>query len=245
MTASLTIDPAVLSQFPEVAVWGFIASGVDRLRAVDDTALEEHWRAAGDAIGKEGVSIELLASHPAVAAWRNATTAQRLKPSTYKSSVESLVRRVLKEGSLRTPIPLVDIYCAVSARHLAPAGGYDLSLLPSRDLWLRHGRPGRDQFEPLGGRAADMPVTEQVVVYAAADTVICWSFNHRDSRTTALQSETTDAVFFSEAVTAEGSERAKRAMVDLADAVRSLGGSAGAVRGCSAEQPRMELSPPS
>jgi lysyl-tRNA synthetase class 2 len=216
------------------------AGNLEGTGALDQARLAELWQSARDAVTAEGITIERAADHPLIAAWRSATTAQKLKPSTYKSSVESLVRRVLKDGAVHTPLPLVDAYCAASVKHLAPVGAYDLALLPSRDVSVRHGQPD-DHFDPLGGRREDMPVTERIVVYAAGSTVICWSFNHRDSRLTSLQPTTRDAVFFAEAVTDEGRVRAERALLELGELIVSVGGTIGNLAHCSASSPQQTV----
>ena len=170
------------------------------------------------------MSIERLANHPVVADWRAAIAACGLKPSTYKGSVEQLVRRTLKSGPLHTPLPLVDIYCDVAARHLAPLGAYDVGSLPSTAIVLRLADAAVDEFHPLGAaRDDEMPLTAKVAVYAAGTTVICWAYNCRDSRDTCLVSDTDVGLFLGEAVTSRQHEPLRAAFDDLRDRLTSAG----------------------
>ena len=63
-----------------------------------------------------------VAEHPKVVSWRNAYRAFGAKPAEHRSSIEALVRRVLKPDSLPTISPLVDIGSILSLRHLMPVG---------------------------------------------------------------------------------------------------------------------------
>ena len=196
MTVRIVIDPVVAQRWPQVVVRGFHASGLDRA-SIDVPPISEvisELTAAGVA------DAHALATHELVAPWRDAVSACGLKASRYKSSAEALARRFLKNDRVTTGVPAVDLYCAVSAKNLAPLGAYDVERLPATRIDLRHARPG-DEFAPLGGDTAAMPLSQAVVVYAAANTVLCWSFNHRDSSSTCLRPTTTRAVFVGEAVT--------------------------------------------
>ena len=150
-----------------------------------------------------------------IAGWRDAFRKQGLKPATYRSSPEALARRLLRGQSLTTPLPVVNTYNAVSIRFLAPIGGYDVDRLPGHDIDLRFARPSQDIFTPLGGRREDMPLLDEVVVYAAGDEITCWAFNHRDSARTCLREETQKVLFLSEAVTIEQKDVSLLALQEL------------------------------
>lgn len=241
---TLRLDATVLERFPELSVGGFAVEGVDRAAAaLDQAVLEGLWAGARAALDGAGARLETAAELPPVRGWRQAFAACGVKPSTYRSSVEALVRRVLKEGAVRTPIAAVTAYCALSVRHLAPLGGYDADRLPSREVVVRAARPGADRFSPLGGRAEDMPLGERVVVYASGDTVICWSFNHRDSRDTCLVEETRAAVFFGEALSAEGRADVAAALEALRTLLVSCGARATPIAFADAAAPVLALSP--
>ncbi len=221
-------------------VGGFVASGLISASAVLAEAALPYDTAAE--LVAAGVSIERLADHPVVADWRAAIAACGLKPSTYKGSVEQLVRRTLKSGPLHTPLPLVDVYCDVAARHLAPLGAYDVGLLPGPEIALRLADPGADEFHPLGAaRDDEMPLTPTVAVYAAGTTVICWAYNCRDSRDTCLVSDTDVGLFLGEAVTARQHEPLRTAFADLRDRLTGAGATVGEAQFASATNMAIDI----
>lgn len=232
------IDRRVAEVFPEVAVGGFLAGDLD---AVDWDDAAGAFTATAEELEAQGVTLQNLTEDPRVAGWRDAIGRCGLKPSTFKSSPEQLARRVLKGQDVSTPLPLVDAYCAVSVRHLAPMGAYDLARLPQPRVTLRHGRPEEDRFLPLGGRPEDMPVTDAVVVYGCGDEVICWAFNHRDSRVTCLTPDTPVAAFFTEAVSGAQRAASEAALAEMARRLEEAGARVGAIRFADAAEPQRSL----
>ena len=174
-----------------------------------------------------GVTIEGLASEGVIADWRGAIQACGLKPSTYKSSPEQLARRLLKSGPLHTPLVLVDVYCDVATRWLAPMGAYDVASLPTGAVELRLALPDTDVFHPLGAKDGEMPLTPRVAVYADGSTVICWAYNCRDSRDTCLQENTDVGLFIGEAVTSRQHDPLRSALEDLRERLAGAGAAAG------------------
>ena len=195
----------------------------------DDTA---------QALVSQDVTIELVADHPLIRDWRTAIAACGLKPSTWKSSPEQLARRTLKSGPVQTGLALVDLYCEVATRHLAPLGGYDVDRLPGEPIVLRMARPD-DRFVPLGG--GDIPLTDKVAVYAAGSTVLCWAYNCRDSRETCLTEDTDTGLFRGEAVTARQHDALRTALSDLAGRLSAAGAEVGPVVFADAEHPEITI----
>jgi len=234
----LQIEDRIAEAYPDVRVAGCAATGIDRAAAglvVPDVA------SVAEDLAAIGATIEQLASHPRVAPWREATGRAGLKPSTYRSSPEALARRFLKGAGVTTGLPVVDAYCALSARHLAPLGAYDVDCLPpGAPIDLRHGRPG-DAFAPIG--AGDVPLSESVAVYAAGATILCWDFNHRDSRDTCLEAGTTTALFLGEAVHPDQHDALDAALADLAELLAGAGATVGPIRVATAVAPRVEIEP--
>lgn len=195
----LEIEEGILRSFPDVRVGGFLTAGLDAMADVT-YGLPSRWESARSELLAQGLTIENLTADSRIASWRDAFKRSGLKPSTYRNSPEQLARRLLRGENISTPLPLVNVYCALSAAHLAPLGGYDLDRLPAMEVTLRYARAEQDSFHPLGGRREDMPLTPNVAVYASGTEVICWSFNHRDSLLTCLKQQTRRAVFLGEAV---------------------------------------------
>ena len=183
-TAAAAIDPAVLALQPGYAVAIVVAGDVgngpsdphsDALLA----AAEADLRARG---------LARAADDPHLAAWRAAFSAFGAKPSRYPSSAEALASRVLKGGELPRVNRLVDLYNAVSVRHLIPVGGEDADQL--------RGAPRltvADGGEPFDGD--DGPPGPGEIVWRDDAGVTCRRWNWRQGRRTALTEATTRALF--------------------------------------------------
>lgn len=239
MSADIRIEigPAILERFPECRVGGFLACGLHS--AIRRLRLEGAGTLAAP-LTVQGVSIEELSEEPRIREWRRAFQQIGLKPSTWKSSPEQLARRLLKGSWISTPLPLVNLYSAVSVKHLTPMGAYDVARLPAPSVTLRLPREG-DVFHPLGGRPEDMPLRPQVAVYASGSEVICWAFNHRDSATTCLRTETDLGLFMAEAVANIQHDSLEIALSELARDLREAGADVGEPALVHAKSPSMNL----
>jgi DNA/RNA-binding domain of Phe-tRNA-synthetase-like protein len=147
----------------------------------------------------------------------------KVRPSAFRASIESLLRRALGGADLALPIASVNLYNAVSLDALAPMGAYDMAKLPPEPMRLRFADPARDRFTPLGGKAEDFPFNPDLVVSASGNTVLCWGFNHRDNVETALDAQSDDIVFLSEALNPEDGVRSAKAVGEVKARLASVG----------------------
>jgi DNA/RNA-binding domain of Phe-tRNA-synthetase-like protein len=224
------IAPAVAARFPGIEIHAIRAHGF--LAGAGKLDHEEQLRQAVARVATLGIDKEKLAAYPPLARWREGYAALKVRPSAFRASIESLLRRALSGADLSLPIASVNLYNAVSLDALAPMGAYDMTKLPPEPMLLRFADPARDHFIPLGGKAEDFPLNPDLVVYASGDTVLCWGFNHRDNADTALDAQSDDIVFFYEALNPEDSVRSGNAVgavkarlaaigVDCSDPVRA------------------------
>lgn len=207
------------SLFPAARIGLAIARGVDNTAAGEVTGALLATEVAAAAAVLEGVEI---ASHPAVAPWRDAYARFGAKPSKFRSSIESLLRSA-QSGRLRSISPLVDLYNAASLRHQLPCGGEDLAAIVG-DIRLTRARGG-EAFRTIGAERDDPPPPGEVI-YADDDGAICRCFNWREADRTKLTAGTTDALLVVESLPAHPPALLDSALAELAALVRAhLGGS--------------------
>ncbi len=165
-----------------------------------------------------------LSQIPGVAAWRAAYKGFGIKQTSYRSSVERLVKRVLAGDALPAIHPLVDIYNAVSLTHVFCCGADDRAKLTG-PLAFRFSREG-DSFLDMGvpdGEDPSSPPKPGEVVYADGATVLCRRWNWRQDLRTAIGAETRDAIL---TIQANGPGDLDAAIADFADlAARHCGAS--------------------
>jgi DNA/RNA-binding domain of Phe-tRNA-synthetase-like protein len=138
-----------------------------------------------------------LSAIPGVAAWRRAYRQFGIKKTSYRSSVERLMKNVLAGTALPEITGFVDCYNAVSLAHVLPAGADDLDRVAG-DLAFRRSRPDDDfldmgALDVAGRPLADTPKPGEVV-YADAAKVLCRRWNWRQDARSAIRPETRRAV---------------------------------------------------
>ena len=164
-----------------------------------------------------------MATHPAVAPWREAYRAFGIKPAKQRSSIENLLRAAVA-GTVRSINPLVDLYNAVSLRHLLPCGGEDLREIRGTIRLMR--AEGGEAFVPLGSTEPQPPQPGEVI-YRDDGGVICRAWNWREAARTKLTEQTTDAFLCIEALPPIKATALEAACSDLAAFITThLGGTA-------------------
>ncbi|MCA1667260.1 MAG: hypothetical protein LC793_07650, partial [Thermomicrobia bacterium] len=193
MTTRFIIAPSFWSLFPAAQIGVVIVRGVDNTRHADVCAALL-WKAMDEAAQRIGDAE--MATHPAVAPWRDAYRAFGVKPAKQRSSIENLLRSAVA-GTLRSINPLVDLYNTVSLRHALPCGGEDLRAIQG-DIRLTRA-VGGEEFVPLGS-AEPQPPQPGEVIYCDDSGVICRAWNWREAERTKLTERTTDAFLCIEAL---------------------------------------------
>jgi DNA/RNA-binding domain of Phe-tRNA-synthetase-like protein len=132
-----------------------------------------------------------LSALPAVAAWRGAYRAFGIKKTSYRSSVERLIKRVLAGDALPEVNGLVDAYNAASVEHGLCLGCDDLDLT-SGAFEYRYAR-ATDTFVDMSaaeGEDPNDPPKAGEVVYADERHVLCRRWNWRQDARTIVTPET-------------------------------------------------------
>jgi DNA/RNA-binding domain of Phe-tRNA-synthetase-like protein len=188
----------IADRFPDFRVAVVTATGVsvaaDRPAALDrligdyETDCRKRWS------GTE------LSEIPGIVVWRRAYRAFGIKRTSYRSSVERLVKNVLAARRLPSINSFVDTYNAVSLRHVMPSGADDLDHVVG-DLAFRYSRPGDSFLDMAGGEAGEGeaagavdPPKEGEVVYADREKVLCRRWNWRQDARSLVTAATKRAV---------------------------------------------------
>ncbi len=144
---AVAVDPEIHDRHPDYVAVVLLASGLangpsDAESDAQLDAAEAQLRASG---------LAKATDHPHIASWRSAFSAFGAKPSRYPSSAEALVTRALKGQPLPRVNALVDLYNAVSVRHVVPLGGEDADRLEG-PLRLAHATTASASSTPRPAR---------------------------------------------------------------------------------------------
>jgi DNA/RNA-binding domain of Phe-tRNA-synthetase-like protein len=136
-----------------------------------------------------------LSAIPGVAAWRSAYKGFGIKKTSYRSSVERLIKRVLAGDRLPAINTFVDIYNTISLQHGFCIGADDLDKI-APPVAFRYARPG-DSFLDMGAEAGDDPndpPKDGEVVLADTRHVLCRRWNWRQDMRSAITPATKRAL---------------------------------------------------
>ena len=152
------------------------ASGVQHPQVARD-ALEEACRAM--------TSKDVPWADAHIAAWGEAFKQFGAKPARTPSSVEALRKRVLRDGSLPSIDPVVDLYNAISIKYALPIGGENAAAYIGNPRLVR--ADGSEAFDTLkdGAPATERPEPGEVIWRDDAG-VTCRRWSWRQGRRTRL-----------------------------------------------------------
>jgi DNA/RNA-binding domain of Phe-tRNA-synthetase-like protein len=194
-----SIEP-VLDAFPGYRVGVVVAEDL-RVPEASPPAWDARMTAIEAGVRARWGGME-LSQIPGVADWRAAYKAFGIKRTSYRSSVERLVKNVLAGRLLPRINGLVDIYNALSAEYVLPAGADDLDEVVG-DLCFRPGGPG-DSYIRLGDAdGAEDPPKPGEIVYADAEKVLCRRWNWSQDARSAVTPATRRAVVTFQSLGAE------------------------------------------
>ena len=188
----LSIEPLV-ERFPDFRV-AFVLAEALTVAPLRSGRLGEDIAAAEAGCRARWGGMELSAI-PGVAAWRTAYKGFGIKKTSYRSSVERLIKRVLAGQPLPEINALVDLYNLTSLESGLCLGCDDLDKT-SGDLAFRFSKPD-DSFVDMGAETGDDPNDPPKageVVYADARHVLCRRWNWRQDSRTASSEKTRRAV---------------------------------------------------
>jgi DNA/RNA-binding domain of Phe-tRNA-synthetase-like protein len=179
-----TISQDIFERFPGYCRGVVLA--FDMHNGTSPDKLVQMLRAAEMHVRQE-TTIENIAEHPRIKAWREAYKAFGAKPSEYRSSVEAMARRVLRNDELPSINALVDIGNIVSLQHRVPVGGHSMDEL-TQDIALRFAS-GEEEFVAFGSSEMEHPLPGEVV-FVEGNTVLTRRWTWRQANHTLTLPET-------------------------------------------------------
>lgn len=214
-----SIETELFKILPDLTIGVVVAFGVDNSRPskeIDDSLSEAIERVRRD------FAVDKAQDHPRIKPWRTAFSKLGISGSKFPSSIESMVRRVLKGDPFPRINPLVDLYNSVSLKYLVPMGGHDIDTLTG-NIYLGFAE-GWEPFTPMGGGETSV-VPKGELVYKDDREVLTrnWVWRQCDKDKT---TERTRNIFVPIDVLGEvGKERAREIIEDLSILIpRHLGG---------------------
>jgi DNA/RNA-binding domain of Phe-tRNA-synthetase-like protein len=189
MRVKLHVHPDIFRKFPGAALGVVVGHRVDVTG--EQAALIAQLRAE-EARVRELLRGGTITEHPHIAPWREAYRQFGAKPKDHPSSIENLVRRVLKGEELPHINTLVDLYNLISLKYLVPVGGEDLDKIVG-DVWLTFAGEDEPAVRMLGEMEARAPKPGEVL-YKDDAGAICRRWNWKEADRTKL-TEVTRNVF--------------------------------------------------
>jgi len=211
----LLVADEIFERYPEVVLGVVTVHGIDNSGAGDALSVplrheEERVRAT--------LSGVQLSEHPHIAPWREAYRKFGAKPKDHPSSIENLVRRVLKGQSMPHINPLVDLYNTISLRHLVPVGGEDLDRIQGNVL-LTLATDHEPPVHLLGEPEARAPKPGEVIYRDDLGT-LCRRWNWKEAERTKLTAATRHAFLVIEGLPPVGRDLVSQAAEELGRLVR-------------------------
>jgi len=179
-----SISKEITDRFPGYCRGVVLAFGVNN--GPSPHSLVQMLRAAEESVRRQA-AIESIAEHPRIKPWREAYKTFGAKPSEYRSSVEAMARRALRNDPLPSINALVDIGNIVSLQHLVPVGGHSMDDL-THDIALRFAT-GEEDFVPFGSMESEHPLPGEVV-FTEGNTVLTRRWTWRQANHTLTLPET-------------------------------------------------------
>ncbi|MCP3998211.1 MAG: hypothetical protein GY722_24585 [bacterium] len=186
--------PDILERFPSIRAGAIHATGLANGPSSPSLVAEYSTEQSTVVADIGDTPLSELAS---VAAWRRASSAFGVKPTQYRSAIESLLRRLTKKGDIPNISTLVDIGNLVSIRHRLPVAFFDQAEISG--MTTVRFADGSESFTDLGSSESIHPEPGEVVFADDAAIVSARRWCWRQSAQSATRQSTTEAL-----ITVEG-----------------------------------------
>jgi len=181
----------IIERFPDLQVAVVVARNISATETVPPALADEI--AAIEANARTRFADKGMGEIPGIAVWREAYKTFGVRKTSYRCSVERLIRKVRRDGKLAQIHPFVDAYNAVSLKHVFPLGADDLDKIVG-DVCFRESRQG-DTFFALGQQPPrNDPPKPGEIIYADDKKVLCRRWNWYQDIRSPVTPETSRAV---------------------------------------------------
>jgi DNA/RNA-binding domain of Phe-tRNA-synthetase-like protein len=230
-----SVDDEVFRRFPGYTRGVVLAYDVGN--GVSPNELIKLLRAA-ESSARERLILDDLATHPRIASWREAYRSFGANPGKFRSSIEGMVRRVLRDQELPSINALVDIGNVFSLRHIVPTGGHAIDVI-REDICLRPAN-GDEVFIPFGSDQTEHPEPGEIV-FVEGSTVLTRRWSWRQANHT-LTLPTTSAIEFNvDGLPPVTTEEVTTISGELAEAIERFCGGRTRCELLTSESPRIVL----
>jgi len=209
------IDKKIFEQYPDVLLGVAVLHNIDNKG--EGEGISQSLREAEKEAVEKVCSVPIV-EHPNIVSWREAYRKFGAKPKDYPSSIENLIRRILKGEQVRHINKLVDIYNVISLRHLVPVGGEDTDKIKG-DVLLTFAGENEQEIFLLGEKEARPPYVNEVI-YKDENGAICRRWNWKEADRTKLTEDTKNAFMVIEGLPPVGREQIQAALSELSEMLK-------------------------
>jgi len=212
-----TISKKILEKYPKLNIGIVAAKGIDNKgkNKEIDSLLKE----AENFIRLNFVP-EQLSKHEMISPWRTSYSEFGSKPSKYHSSIEALMRRILKGNSIPLINKLVNLYNYLSLKHLIPMGSDDLDKVDG-DISLTFAE-GSERFKPLGSPDITENPDKNEIVYKDSSKILCRKWNWRDCDDTKITEDSKNLIIYVEGLPPVTKKKLISVCKELADLIKTF-----------------------
>ncbi|PIR52800.1 hypothetical protein COU76_04610 [Candidatus Peregrinibacteria bacterium CG10_big_fil_rev_8_21_14_0_10_49_10] len=208
---NFTISPTVFEKHPGLTVGVIVTTQIDNAKTHPEIAQllrqeEAHIRSSMDP--------DTFRDHPHIASLQEVHRSFGSNPNKFPPSVQALVKRVLKGGTLPSINSLVDVYNIISLRYVICAGAEDTDAC-NGDIQLAFA-DGNEAFLPLGEQEHAPPEAGELV-YKDHAGIICRKLNWREGDRTKITDSTKNAVVVVEGFPPFPKKQLEQALEELAN----------------------------
>jgi len=184
------------------------------------------------------LKLETIAEHPRIKSWREAYRSFGARPAEFRSSIEAMARRALRNDPLPSINALVDIGNAVSLRNLVPTGGHAIDVV-TQDISLRLAK-GDEVFTPFGSEGIESPLPGEII-FTEGKTVLTRRWTWRQANHTLTLPTTKDIEFNVDGLPPIPAAEVEEICGQVVDLVRRFCGGRTRTEILTRENPRMKL----